>query len=94
MSKTRLDAWRIRKQPFPDSVRRCKLETGGVEDNSGLGKAIRYFDKHFAGLARFCTQEGAPIDNNIMERYIKLVVRNRKNANFIKHRAVRPSAMC
>lgn len=55
-----------------------------VEANSGLGKAIRYFDKHFDGLTRFCTQEGARIDNNAMERHLKLVVRNRKNANFYK----------
>ena len=61
-------------------------EVGGspVEANSGLGKAIRYFDKHFDGLTRFCTQEGARIDNNAMERHLKLVVRNRKNANFYK----------
>lgn len=59
-------------------------EDSPVEGNSGLGKAIAYFDKHFDGLTRFCTQEGARIDNNIMERHLKLVVRNRKNANFYK----------
>lgn len=61
-----------------------QLETDEVEANSGLGKAIRYFDKHYDGLTRFCTQEGARIDNNAMERHLKLVVRNRKNANFYK----------
>ncbi|PIE42910.1 MAG: hypothetical protein CSA50_07740 [Gammaproteobacteria bacterium] len=61
-----------------------QLEISKVEENSGLGKAIGYFDKHFDGLTRFCTEPGAPIDNNIMERYIKLVVRDRKNANFYK----------
>lgn len=55
-----------------------------VEENSGLGKALRYFNKHFEGLSRFCTHEGAKLDNNDMEQQLKLVVRNRKNAHFFK----------
>ena len=61
-----------------------KLDSHAVEENSGLGKAIRYFEKHFDGLIRFCIEEGARIDNNIMEQQIKLIVRNRKNASFFK----------
>lgn len=63
---------------------REKLDSNLVEENSGLGKAIRYFDKHFDGLTRFCTCEGAELDNNLMEQQIKLIVRNRKNASFFK----------
>ena len=61
-----------------------KLEDGSVEENSGVGKAIRYFDKHYEGLTRFCAREGAKIDNNDMEQKIKLAVLNRKNAGFFK----------
>ncbi len=55
-----------------------------VEENSSLGKAIRYFVKHDDGLTRFCTVEGAKIDNNDMEAQLKLIVRGRKNSSFFK----------
>jgi hypothetical protein len=38
-----------------------------MEENSGLGKAIRYFDNHFDGLTCFCRIEGAMVDDNLME---------------------------
>lgn len=60
------------------------LLDGSVEENSGLGKAIRYFDKHYEGLTCFCTVPGAQLDNNLMEAELKLVVRDRKNAMFHK----------
>jgi len=62
----------------------AKLDAGVVEVNSGLGQAIFYFDKHFQELTAFCRVEGAQLDNNLMERQLKLVVRNRKNAMFHK----------
>ena len=55
-----------------------------VEQNSGLGKAISYYTRHFEGLTLFCQIEGAKIDNNLMEAALKLIVRNRKNAYFYK----------
>lgn len=61
-----------------------KLTSGEVEENSGLGKAIRYFDKHFKNLTAFCNIKGARIDNNLMEQQLKLIIRNRKNASFFK----------
>ena len=62
----------------------AKLDDGAVEENSGLGQAIRYFIKHYEGLTAFCRIEGAQLDNNLMEGQLKLVVRNRKNAMFHK----------
>ncbi len=62
----------------------CQLDDKTVEENSGLGKAIRYFIKHYAGLTCFCTVEGAMLDNNLMEAQLKLIVRGRKNAYFYK----------
>ena len=61
-----------------------QLETQNIEANSSLGKAIAYFDRHFARLTLFCKVEGAKIDNNYMESILKLIVRNRKNAYFYK----------
>ena len=61
-----------------------KLESGAVEENSGLGKAIRYVDRHYDRLIAFCHYEGARLDNNVMEQHLKLIVRNRKNANYFK----------
>jgi len=60
------------------------LQNETVEENSGLGKAIRYFNKHYEGLVSFCKIEGAQLDNNRMEAQLKLVVRDRKNAMFHK----------
>ena len=61
-----------------------QLNNNRVEANSALGKAIRYFDKHFDGLSGFCHHVGAQLDNNRMEQQLKLIVRNRKNAGFYK----------
>jgi hypothetical protein len=63
-------------------IQHFKDET--VEENSSLGKAIAYFNKHFDRLTLFCCVEGAKIDNNFMEAMLKLIVRNRKNSMFYK----------
>ncbi|MCP4146487.1 MAG: IS66 family transposase [bacterium] len=55
-----------------------------VEPNSSLGKAIRYMIKHWEKLTLFLRKEGAPLDNNIVERSLKMVILNRKNAYFYK----------
>ena len=57
-----------------------QLGSGEVEANGGLGKAISYFLRHFDGLTAFCTIEGAPIDNNLIEQALKLIIRGRKNS--------------
>ncbi|WDE08742.1 transposase [Thalassomonas viridans] len=58
-----------------------------VEENSSLGKAMKYFPNHYQGLTSFCRLKGAKLDNNRMETKLKLVVRNRKNAMFHKIQA-------
>ncbi len=55
-----------------------------VEPNSSLGKALTYMLKHWAGLTRFLEVAGAPLDNNVCERALKLAVLHRKNALFYK----------
>ena len=64
-----------------------QLESGAVEANSGLGKAIGYFERHYESLTAFCRIELAQIDNNRLEQALKLVIRHRKNALFFKTQA-------
>lgn len=53
-----------------------------VEPNSSLGKAITYMLSHWQPLTRFLTEPGAPVDNNVAERALKLCIRQRKNSLF------------
>lgn len=55
-----------------------------VEPNSGLGKALKYLQRHWKGLTLFLRQEGAPLDNNLVERALKKAVLHRKNAMFYR----------
>ena len=55
-----------------------------VEPNSGLGKAITYFLRHWKGLTAFLRDPGVPLDNNICERALKRAVLHRKNALFYR----------
>jgi len=53
-----------------------------VEPNSSLGKALAYMQGHWETLARFLAVPGAPLDNNMVERALKLFIRQRKNSLF------------
>jgi transposase len=55
-----------------------------VEPNSALGKAIAYMRTHWETLTRFLHLEQAPLDNNLVERALKLFIRQRKNSLFYK----------
>ena len=55
-----------------------------VEPNSGLGKTISYMLNHWEPLTRFLKVEGAPLDNNICERALKMAILHRKNSLFYK----------
>ena len=61
-----------------------KLLYDEVESNSSLGQAIRYMLKHWDALTRFLLHAGAPIDNNLCEQMIKVMIRYRKNSFFFK----------
>ena len=52
--------------------------------NSSLGKAIVYMQNHWETLTRFLSVPGAPLDNNLVERALKLFIRQRKNSLFYK----------
>jgi transposase len=53
-----------------------------VEPNSSLGKAMAYLLGHWETLTRFLSIPGAPLDNNLVERALKLFIRQRKNSLF------------
>jgi len=57
-----------------------QLEQKLVEPNSGLGQAIRYMLNHWEPLTLFLRQAGAPLDNNICERALKMAILHRKNS--------------
>ena len=53
-----------------------------VEPNSSLGKALAYLLEHWATLTQCVKEPGAPLDNNVAERALKLAIRQRKNSLF------------
>lgn len=67
-----------------ESWMKVQLDEHKVEPNSGLGKAMKYMQRHWKGLTLFLRQVGAPLDNNICERSLKKAVLHRKNALFYK----------
>ncbi len=61
-----------------------QMDERRVEPNSSLGRAFAYILKHWEGLTRVLSVAGAPLDNNLVERALKLVVLHRKNALFFR----------
>lgn len=79
-------------RPIMDALKRwldTQCEDRLVEPNSSLGKAIASMQGHWETLTRFLSLPGAPLDNNLVERALKLFIRQRKNALFYatEHRA-------
>jgi hypothetical protein len=59
---------------------REQIDRKQVEPNSGLGQAIGYMLRHWEPLTLFLRQAGAPLDNNICERALKMAILHRKNS--------------
>jgi transposase len=73
-------------RPIMDELHRWlaqQVEERLVEPNSALGKAIAYMQGHWETLTRFLSVV-APLDNNLVERALKLFIRQRKNSLFYK----------
>jgi hypothetical protein len=66
-------------------VIRCKRERASAK--SPLGEALAYIAKYRDGLGRFLTDGRVEIDNNTVERTIRPIALNRKNALFAGHDA-------
>lgn len=70
-------------QPVMDELKKWmqeQLDQKQVEPNSGLGRAFNYMLKRWDRLTRFLSVPGAPLDNNITERALKLAILHRKNS--------------
>jgi transposase len=83
----RLEFHRQNSQPLMDALEgwmRERFSERKVEPNSTLGKSITYMLRHWKALTLFLRQPGAPLDNNICERALKLAVLHRKNALFYR----------
>jgi transposase len=57
-----------------------QIEARQVEPNSGLGQAIGYLLRHWEPLTLFLREPGAPLDNNVCERALKMAILHRKNS--------------
>jgi transposase len=73
--------------PVMESLRRWLVEQlleGDEEPNSELGAAIQYMLKLWDPLMKFLHVPGVPLDNNPVERILKVIIRHRKNSLFFK----------
>jgi hypothetical protein len=85
--EARLAYHQAQSQPLMDGLKRWldqQIDEPLVEPNSALGKAIAYMQGHWETLTRFLHITGAPLDNNLVERALKLFIRPRKNSLFYK----------
>lgn len=57
-----------------------QMDQKQVEPNSGLGQALNYLLRRWAALTRFLSVPGAPLDNNLAERALKMAILHRKNS--------------
>lgn len=79
----RLTLHQEHSQPVMEELHRWmkeQMDQKKVEPNSGLGQGIAYFLKHWEPLTRFLSVPGAPLDNNITERALKMSILHRKNS--------------
>jgi hypothetical protein len=86
--EARLAYHQAQSQPLMDGLKRWlakQLDDRLVEPNSALGKAMVYMQSHWETLTRFLAVPGAPLDNNLAERVLKLFIRQRKNSLFYKN---------
>lgn len=85
--QARLTYHQTSSQPLMDALKAwldTQLQERLVEPNSSLGKAIAYMQNHWETLTRFLSVPGAPLDNNLVERALKLFIRQRNNSLFYK----------
>jgi hypothetical protein len=62
----------------------AELDEKRIEPNSGLGQAFRYLLKRWHELTLFLRVPGAPLDNNLCERILKMAIRHRNNSLFYR----------
>ena len=81
----RLSYHKKHSKPIMDKLKSYLEEQSNVfEPNGVAGKAINYMLKRWTNLSGFLQHANAPIDNNITERALKLVIQTRKSSMFYK----------
>lgn len=73
--------------PIFDELKRWvdeQMANGEVEPNGRLGKALIYLQTHWDGLTQVVRVAGAVLDNNAVERILRLAVVQRKSSLFYK----------
>ena len=86
-AQERLTYHQEHSQPIMDELEKYMknlMSEKQVEPNNDLAQAIRYMQRHWSKLTGFLTVAGAPICNNIVERALKIAIRNRKSAMFYR----------
>ena len=86
-AEARLAYHQAQSQPLMDELKGwldSQLADRLVEPNSALGQAITYMQNYWQTLTRFLSLPGAPLDNNLVERALKLFIRQRKNSLFYR----------
>jgi transposase len=84
-AQERLEYHQVYSGPLMEGLKRWLLRQGDerlVEPNSSLGKAFAYLLGHWDTLTRFLSIPSAPLENNLVERALKLFIRQRKNSLF------------
>jgi len=86
--ETRLAARQARSKPIIDELETwLTAHRARVSAKSPLGEALKYIAKHWDGLCRFLDDGHIEIDSNAVERTIRPIALNRKNALFAGHEA-------
>lgn len=86
-ARERLNYHQVHSKPIMVKLRQWLkklLRDKQVEPNSNLGQAIGYMLRNWERLTQFLRHPGAPLDNNVAERMLKVPIRNRNNAYFYK----------
>jgi hypothetical protein len=86
-AEQRLAEHRERSEPVMNQLHAymtTELDNKRVEPNSGLGKAYEYMLKRWDKLTLFLRAPGAPLENNICERALKMAICHRRNSLFYR----------
>ncbi|WP_114391507.1 IS66 family transposase [Notoacmeibacter marinus] len=84
----RLSARQERSKPIIDAFALWLARSRArVSAKSPTGEALKYIAKYWDGLCRFLTDGRIELDNNTVERTIRPIALNRKNALFAGHDA-------
>jgi hypothetical protein len=83
----RLLAHQKESAPLMEEIRAhmaAEISEKRVEPNGDLGQAFNYFLKRWEKFTLFLRKAGAPLDNNIAERALKMAIRGRNNSLFYR----------